>query len=352
MRLRFALYLFLLSLSACAQPGPAVTPTPSARPAQLPIRPGSVAQQPKPTPQPALRGPRLSGRLLFVAGGNLWIWEKDRAQQLTSAGDAAQAALSPDGSQIAFVIRRPSASNIALLPIKGGEPRPLTDYESTQPIGSIERVYESMWAFYPSWAPDGSQLVFASQGGPPAGSPASEYRLSLFLLNPEADGLRSQIFAEYGVSVGHPIFTPDGKSLLFAYYPDATNPMRIYSLDLANYSATPLESAPEQSYDPAISPDGRWLAYAARTNAGTNVFLSSMAGGQAQQIGDFVAARAPVFSPDGKQLAFLASIPGERGFDLWFADLEQDKQGILRATQVQRITSDMMIDADSGLSWR
>lgn len=352
MRVCLVLSLLLVGLSACTQSQAVATP--SARPAQLPIQPTKVGQRINPTPNIAPRGPRLPGRLVFVTGGNLWIWEKDSARQLTFAGDAAQPALSPDGRQLAFVLRRPSASDIALLPLAGGEPELLTDYTSTQPIGSLERVYESMWAFYPSFSPDGSQLVFASQGGPPTGSPASEYRLSLFLIDTQAQSARSQIFAENGVSVGHAVFTPDGKSVLFAYHPDGTTPSRIYRLDMQSYVATPLASAPEQSYDPAISPDGRWLAYAERTSAGTSVFLTSMTetGTMAQRVGDFIAARAPVFSPDGKHLAFLASIPGERGFDLWFADLAEDKQTGIRLTQLQRITSDLMIDADSGLSWR
>ncbi len=351
--MRLYLVLGLLLLTACTQPQQPDA-TPSARPAQLPIQPTKIGQRIAPTPKQELRGPRLPGRLVFVTGGNLWLWEKDSARQLTYAGDAAQPALSPDGSQIVFVQRYPSASNLALLSLNGGEPQPLTNYASELGLGSLERVYESMWAFYPSFSPDGTQIAFASQAGPPAGSPASEYRLSIFLIDAQPDSSRNQIFAEYGVSTVHPVFTPDGRSLLFAHQPDANMPPRIYTLDLESYAAQPFASTPEQSYDPAVSPDGRWLAYAARTDAGTSVFLRSIAASstQAQRVGDFIAARAPAFSPDGKHIAFLASIPGERGFDLWFADLEQDAQTGLQVTQVQRITSDLMIDADSGLSWR
>jgi TolB protein len=73
-------------------------------------------------------------------------------------------------------------------------------------------------------------------------------------------------------------------------------------------------------------------------------------GGAPARLTDMGAARAPAFSPDGSQIAFLAIAPGEGGFDLWVADLTADAGG-LRAGAPRRLTSGLGLDADSGLSW-
>jgi TolB protein len=62
-------------------------------------------------------------------------------------------------------------------------------------------------------------------------------------------------------------------------------------------------------------------------------------------------ARAPAFSPDGRLLAFLAIPPDEQGFELWVAELSQHADGLLQASEPRQLTSEMGLDADSGLSW-
>jgi TolB protein len=69
------------------------------------------------------------------------------------------------------------------------------------------------------------------------------------------------------------------------------------------------------------------------------------------RLSDLGAARAPAFSPDGHQIAFLAIAPGDGGFDLWVADLATDASGGLRAGTPRRLTNGLGLDADSGLSW-
>jgi TolB protein len=61
-------------------------------------------------------------------------------------------------------------------------------------------------------------------------------------------------------------------------------------------------------------------------------------------------ARAPVFSPEGTKLAFLAIIPGKIGFELWVVDVEAGKESLL-VGEPRQLTAAMKLDADSGLSW-
>jgi Tol biopolymer transport system component/DNA-binding SARP family transcriptional activator len=73
--------------------------------------------------------------------------------------------------------------------------------------------------------------------------------------------------------------------------------------------AVRLTSEPELELDPAISPDGNWVAYvAARPGRNGRLMVRPMAGGRAVRVlGDSVGWEAsPVWSPDGQRLLFIA----------------------------------------------
>jgi dipeptidyl aminopeptidase/acylaminoacyl peptidase len=61
---------------------------------------------------------------------------------------------------------------------------------------------------------------------------------------------------------------------------------------------------------PRWSPDGRTLAFLRPKGDGAQLFLLSLAGGEAQQLTDMKSGAGPaVWSPDGKTIAFAASVP-------------------------------------------
>jgi TolB protein len=104
---------------------------------------------------------------------------------------------------------------------------------------------------------------------------------------------------------------------------------------------------PDQSYDPALSPDGATLFFAKRDSDGTDIYSIPTTGGTPQRLTTNKTARAPAVSPDGAWVVYLAVPPQAAGFELWAQKLADGKPD---GDPVQ-ITRDQLFDADSGISW-
>jgi TolB protein len=332
-------WLFILILlMACGETAPEPTPPPLL---------------PTPTPTAQIRGEPLPGQLLFVQDGTIWKWSGDGAFPLLGAGVASQPAWSPDGSRIAYVEQGDSYSDLMLANATGEHLQQLTFNGSSQPAGSQERVRASTWALYPAFAPDGNEIVVSGQAGPPFGSPAIEYNLGLFAVN-TGSGVARRLFAETEAHCGRAVYAPDGRTIVYTHaHIGAEGYQQLYRLDPITGTSGPFPGAPQPSYDPAFSPDGGWLAFAAHVDGGTDI-LALPAGGdgsEAIRLTEQGTARAPAFAPDGSKLAFLAIPPAAAGFEIWVADVERDAAGRLSAGPARQLTNDMQVDGDSGLAW-
>lgn len=317
----------------------------------------AIESQPAATSAPTatvalrVRGERLPGKLLFVQGGNIWKWQGDGAAPIIEGGVAWQPAWAPDGSRLVYIERGDSYSDVMLAAPDGTHLAQLTFNGSREPIGTAGRVRDSSWSFYPAFTPDGSEIVMAAQAAPPSGTPAVEDNLALFSL-PVTGGDRQPLLAEGAAQLSRAIFTPDGAALIYSYAAtSAESGLQLYRFDMASELATPLPGAPPLSYDPAITKDGNWLAFATYDGAGTDIFGLPISGGNPVRLTSLGAARTPAFAPDGSKIAFLAIPQGGTGFELFVADLSRDENGTLRAGEPRQITRDMGLDADSGVTW-
>lgn len=307
-------------------------------------------------PPPQEQGETLTGRLLFVRDGTIWQWEGSQTRAILGSGNAWQPTWSPDGTRIAYVERGESYSDILIAREDGEILDRLTNNESEYPSRSHERIYTSRWAFYPTWTPDGRSLTLTTQFAPPSGAPAIEYNLALANIPLTGNGSEEQIYADSGSYIADTVYTPDGRALIYTNTSlTGDGQQQLYRLTLATEVAEPFPGAPIRSYDPAFSPDGRWLAFASRAANTTDIWVlpgNPSAGSEPtpQRLTNLGMARAPVFSPDGKQLAFLTIPPGSEGFELWVMELEFS-DGRLQASEPRQLTTNLHIDADSGLSW-
>lgn len=96
-----------------------------------------------------------------------------------------------------------------------------------------------------------------------------------------------------------PALSPDGKRLAFVYRGD------IWIAPSGGGRATPLTQHVETDAYPVFSPDGKWVAFASRRNGNWDIFAVPSEGGAARQLTWHSGSDIPQgWSPDGKSILF------------------------------------------------
>lgn len=91
-----------------------------------------------------------------------------------------------------------------------------------------------------------------------------------------------------------------------------------------------LTTHPQQDFDAALSPDGRWLAFVSERSGNRDIWVKPLPRGQAVQITRHKSEDTqPAWSPDSKALVFTSKRRDAFG-DLWAVNLKSEK-GTLRA---------------------
>ena len=248
-----------------------------------------------------------------------------------------QPAFSPDGSRIAFTSDRSGAENIWVARPDGSGARRISHND-----GSNEYVS-------PTWSADGKQ-VFASlyrsdrnaielwrygAGGAGPGEELTGGRYSALGAKASPDGRYLYVAVHAG-----PVFEDDVTLPLWA----------IHRLDLKTRADETIVTNQGSAMRPALSLDGRWLAYAARLDGQTELRLRDLATGSDRSVAnpiqrddqealptrDLLPGYA--FTPDGKALLLayggkihrLELASGEAAFVPFIAHVDLDLGPFLR----------------------
>jgi len=224
--------------------------------------------------------------------GELWLAHLDDAgrvidKRLLVARDvgARSASFSPDGSRVAYVAQALGKPQIFVLPLADGLPRQLTDGELAPSS--------------PVWSPDGRRIAFVGRVDakpvvipgmpekPKGAETAADAKIisDLFWradgageIKPGADhlfvvdagtGAVTQLTAGDSDQVNgdsEPAWTPDGRGLVATVLADPVNgPLEsdLYLFDAGKAGARPVQltARPGTETAPAVSPDGRTLAF-------------------------------------------------------------------------------------------
>jgi Tol biopolymer transport system component len=247
-------------------------------------------------------------RIAFAGVGettwNIYTIEPDGGHltMLTDLRDqvADDPAWSPDGQRIAYVVRESNgASDIWVINADGSGAYALTSGPG------------SSWG--PTWSPDGSRLAYTHS--------ASGQADQIWIVGADGSNPRAFTYCDPPECVqdGSPAWSPDGSRIAFVRVSGAGAiiPVSVFIWPVEESGPKPeaieLDRATWAS-DLAWSPDASTLAFARSTSSGASVGLWQVGadGSDPGPLGDQPSAQSPSWSPDGRQIAFMAPIGPER----------------------------------------
>lgn len=268
--------------------------------------------------------------------------------------------LSPDGKTVAFTVERPDVTanarpkQIYVAPVAGGTPVAITSEGSNQ---------------RPRWTRDSSRIVYVSTRGESS---------QIWSMNP--DGSDPKAITGISTGVSGILVSPDDKwvlfnsdvypecsddacnkakaeaskankvkarvytSLLYRHWSDWKSPTRKHLLIVPMEGGTAKDLTPGQADVPtfslggpddyAFSPDSKEVSYVINTerdqatSTNTDIFVVPVEGGEPKRLTLGAGSdRSPVYSPDGKYLAFRSQARAGYESDKWRLALHERATG-------------------------
>ncbi|MGA8810045.1 MAG: protein kinase [Thermoanaerobaculia bacterium] len=177
--------------------------------------------------------------------------------------------------------------------------------------GVRERFTTEPWhEVTPVWPPDGSFIVYSEAAGG---------TLPHIVRRGFTDATSTDV-SPRGPFQFAGSFTPDGRTLFYVRE-DGRRQADIFTLDMKTRRSSPVLSSNSSEQSPAVSPDGKWLAYDSDSTGNSEVYLMSIAGGDVRPIRISTAGGGnPQWRRDGREIvyrsaegAIISAVPGPSG---------------------------------------
>lgn len=265
----------------------------------------------------------LPGTMFVVQDGRMFKLNAGSFTEIGPAGDWSQPTITPDHTRLIAVSRGVHFSDLYLLDLNGNIVKRLTKNDSRV-------VAYNHWAFYPRVSPDGANLVYSYDS--PKLTPGVEEGVDLSVWSMPLNGAQYQARRwsdPYWWSGGDvsPVPLASGGLLFVRHSIDQSTVVhsQIYYQARALALAKPLTSDTEDCSEPALSPDGTQLAMICSRGKQTTALevapFNGTAIGPARVLMEGGLYSSPVWSPDGKALAYYAPTGLTGHFQLWYLPL-------------------------------
>ncbi|MBV9615676.1 MAG: PD40 domain-containing protein [Ktedonobacteraceae bacterium] len=351
----------------------------------------------------------FKGNIYFTLNHNLYVLDGTRVpRQLTHNLMVMDPTISPDGKWIAFSVRYPNYSDIAYMSVNGGPLHTVITGKGQFYAANGDGTNNYYWCAQPAWSPDSKNLLFLSDlqkqffwkslGAPFNNAYFSDMQIFTLPIGQPTlvakdvnTTVQAVAYASYGDGGDRdPMYRPhNNDQIAFTHYqydPSGTQQIiQIFLEDpnaIANHPgvynpvddpAVPLTPANtnQQSMEPAFSPDGNSIAYIRRqSSTSTGLYVMPAANNVTQDPNNPAVQKValqpfnksalilsgqyisdPIWSPDGKQIAYLSY--SNNFFDLWLATVRVDKAGKYKmaGSPVQLTSANGQLDGDSRPLW-
>lgn len=270
-----------------------------------------------------------TNRMIFSrsVGGDLGIYHFDpstnvvdlRVKPSVSGRGEYEAAVSPDGRQIAFTTYRFGGWKVATADISGE---------------NVKRVtLDPHYAYDPAWSPNGKQLMYRRIV--PNGSAYFRGQADIFRIN--IDGSDNQnVTQSLDSGERKPIYSPDGATVIFdSWLDEDEGKFRLMSMDLSSGQQKIVGKGSNAMIAPSWSPDGQKIAHLRGDDDGyVDVWIMRPDGTNALNLTQskkrgFEKAAGKIqhwqydthWSPDGKFVSFVANYAEAENIDIYVTDV-------------------------------
>ncbi|MDB4910728.1 MAG: protein kinase, partial [Gemmatimonadetes bacterium] len=216
----------------------------------------------------------------------VWVSREGVTSAVDSAwkleGTVNSLGLAPSGKAIAVELNRNGKSDI---------------WVKQLPNGPFSRItFGDTNFFRPSWTPDGSHVLYLGDRGDGGGTS--------FTKRADGVGAAVRVFPSK-IGFGQAFESPDGQWLIARRVAGETGNGDILAQHIGDTTLVPLVASPARETTPALSPDGKWLAYSSDESGTFEVYV--------RPFPDIATARwqvstaggsAPLWSHSGKEIFF------------------------------------------------
>jgi len=247
------------------------------------------------------------------AAGDIWTMHPDGANKLQAVFDPgydAQSDWSPDGNRIVFRSRRNDRFEVSIVDFT------VRDAATGRPrVTDVAKAPDGTQSSQPAWFPNARGILYRRTNAPVT------TRSDVWAM--DLDGTNRRPVAVIPEDQFYPSYSPDMSKLLFATTAPAGG-RSVQAMDVATGVVTTLFDYSPQSYDsaPIWSPDGRRIAFESNLDGDMEIFVMNADGSNVQQIThNTIWDEGPAWSPDGTKFAFSRGA-GDLRLDIWTMNVD------------------------------
>jgi serine/threonine-protein kinase len=236
-----------------------------------------------------------NGTLAYTTGGTLgsrravWVSREGGVSPTDPAWDPQgvieSASLSPDGKALAVGLTREGRRDI---------------WVKQLPEGPFSRItFGDTSSVRPAWSPDSREVLYVSDRSGSGVGPVYAHRA-------DGTGIARRLFASPTMDIGQILASRDGRWFVLRTAPTGPGTTDIMGLQVGDTALVPLVASPAGELYPALSPDGRWLAYTSNESGAAELYVrpfpqTATAKWQISTAG----GREPVWSRSGRELFYF-----------------------------------------------